>query len=138
MDQGQVRRQSREVALQALFHVEFFEGDPADAVVFFHEHFQTPPEVWDYAKGILMGIFTNKDEIDAMIESQSAHWRLHRMAVVDRNLLRIAVFEIHYSQGAIPPKVAMNEAIEISRKYGNTDSPSFINGLLDQIARRVP
>lgn len=138
MDQGQVRRQSREVALQALFHVEFYEGDSTAAIQFFHEHFQTAPEVWDYSRNILLGIFEHKDQIDAMIESQSAHWRMHRMAVVDRNLLRIAVYEIHFSEGQIPPKVAMNEAIEISRKYGNTDSPSFINGLLDQIARRVP
>ncbi len=132
-----LRRQAREVALQALFQLEYSPDDTFDRTIdTFQGNFRAPQDVWQYASSLLSGIHSHHNEIDSLIESQSAHWRLNRMAMVDRNLLRIAVFEIHFSRGEVPPKVAINEAIEISKKYGNTDSASFVNGLLDQIAKR--
>jgi len=133
-----VRRQAREVALQALFQLEFSPREDFEfSLTTFQGNFKANQDVWGYASRLLRGIHEHESEIDGLIESQSAHWRMDRMATVDRNLLRIAVFEIHFSQGEVPPKVAINEAIEISKKYGNTDSAAFVNGLLDQIARQV-
>lgn len=130
------RRQARELALQVLFQQEFVaEINAAQALKNFKEAFEAPEEVWTYATQILEGIRSKKAEIDSLIEKNSAHWRMPRMALVDRNLLRIGVYEIVYSDGEVPPKAALNEAIEISKKYGTTDSSSFINGILDQILR---
>ncbi len=130
------RRQARELALQVLFQQEFVaEINAAQALKNFKEAFEAPEEVWTYATQILEGISSKKAEIDSLIEKNSAHWRMPRMALVDRNLLRIGVYEIVYSDGEVPPKAALNEAIEISKKYGTTDSSSFINGILDQILR---
>ncbi len=130
------RRQARELALQVLFQQEFVaEINATQALKNFKEAFEAPEEVWTYATQILEGIRSKKAEIDSLIEKNSAHWRMPRMALVDRNLLRIGVYEIVYSDGEVPPKAALNEAIEISKKYGTTDSSSFINGILDQILR---
>lgn len=132
-----VRRQSRELALQALCHFEFAQGEDYQASLrTFKGNFPAANHVWDYADHLLAGIEQNRSAIDQMIESQSSHWKLARMAMVDRNLLRIAVFEIQYTNGEVPPKVAINEAIELSKKFGNSDSAAFINGILDQIAKR--
>lgn len=130
------RRQARELALQVLFQQEFVaEINAAQALKNFKEAFEAPEEVWMYATKILDGIRDKKAEIDSLIEKNSAHWRMPRMALVDRNLLRIGVYEIAFSDGEVPPKAALNEAIEISKKYGTTDSSSFINGILDQVLR---
>lgn len=92
-------------------------------------------EVWSYAEELLQGIYQHKEEIDNLIQSHSSNWKMERMAMVDRNLLRIAVFEICFSQGQIPPNAAINEAIEIAKKYGTTESAAFLNGILDEIAK---
>lgn len=132
------RRQSRELALQILFQQEFVaEINVAQALKNFKESFDAPDEVWIYATKILDGIRAKKNEIDSLIEKNSSHWRMPRMALVDRNLLRIGVFEIAFSDGEVPPKAALNEAIEISKKYGTTDSSAFINGILDQILKSL-
>lgn len=132
------RRQARELALQVLFQQEFnAEINAAQALKNFKESFDAPDEVWSYATKILDGIAAKKNEIDSLIEKNSSHWRMPRMALVDRNLLRIGVYEIAFSDGEVPPKAALNEAIEISKKYGTTDSSSFINGILDQILKSL-
>jgi len=132
------RRQARELALQVLFQQEFnAEISASQALKNFKESFDAPDEVWSYATKILDGIAAKKNEIDSLIEKNSSHWRMPRMALVDRNLLRIGVYEIAFSDGEVPPKAALNEAIEISKKYGTTDSSSFINGILDQILKSL-
>ena len=82
---------------------------------------------------LVEGVFKNKDEIDALIDETSENWKIDRMAVVDRNILRFSVYELLYVDD-IPPSVTMNEAIELAKRYGAEDSPSFINGILDKIA----
>ena len=132
-----VRRQSREVALQVLFQAEF-SSDPESEFPFekslevFRSSFDFSRDVWSYAEVILQGIFANKNQIDTLIDSTSTNWRLARMPLVDANILRIAVFELQFGAEA-PPKVVINEALEIARKYGGTESSQFINGILDQL-----
>ncbi len=131
------RRLSRELALQILFQQEFSTKDGLEACVsYFHEAFAAPEDVWSYARDLIFGVDKNAVEIDALIQKNSAHWTLKRMAMVDLNVMRIAVFETRFAQEPIPPAVAINEAVEISRKFGTHDSPAFVNGILDQIVKQ--
>lgn len=130
------RRHSRELALQVLFQQEFApQLDFREGLETFRGNFEASKEVWEYADLLLDGITSNKDAIDEVLQENTAHWSVARMALVDRNLMRIAIYELLFSNQDIPPKVAINEAIEISKKYGSTDSASFINGVLDQIVK---
>lgn len=128
------RRHSREIALQVLFQLEFAPGqDLSAALNNFRAAFTAPEDVWRYANEILSGILSRKAEIDDSIQAHAAHWKLGRMALVDLNLLRIATFEMKFADASVPPAVAINEAIELAKKYGTTDSGKFVNGILDQI-----
>ncbi len=130
------RRMSRELALQVLFQQEFSPQQSVDAgLENFRRSFDATPEVWNYAQELLRGVITHAIEIDGLIQSRSAHWTLKRMALVDLNIMRIAVYELKYALEAVPPAVAINEAIEISKKYGTVDSAAFVNGILDQIMK---
>jgi transcription antitermination protein NusB len=128
------RRRAREVALQVLFQKEFVKDvDIAVSLDYFREHLEIPEESWGYAEFLLKGIAENIENIDSQINDKSRNWKISRMAPVDLCLLRIGVFEILYSKDEIPPKVAIDEAIEISKRYGGNDSSQFINGILDEI-----
>jgi len=83
------------------------------------------------------GVIANLKDIDKRLSAAAENWRLPRMAIVDRNVLRMGVFEIAIMAEKTPPAVAMNEAIELARRYGSKDSPAFVNGVLDRIARDV-
>ncbi len=132
------RRQARELSLQVLFQREFVSDlSIEEHLETFKSHVQAPLEAWNYAEFLLQGVTSHQTEIDALIEAHSAHWKIPRMALVDLTLMRMAVFEIHFSNGAVPPKSALNEAIEISKKYGSTESASFVNGVLDQILKQA-
>ena len=103
------------------------------AIYLFWESFKTDDTVWPFFLELVEGVYKNKVEIDALINETSENWKLDRMAVVDRNILRFSVYELLYVDD-IPPSVTMNEAIELAKRYGAEDSPSFINGILDKIA----
>jgi N utilization substance protein B len=131
------RRLSRELALQILFQQEYAStGDLEANLRYFRETFAAPEDVWNYASELIFGVHQKATEIDALIQKHSAHWTLKRMAMVDRNVMRVAVFETRFAQEPIPPAVAINEAVEISRKFGTHDSPAFVNGILDQIVKQ--
>ena len=85
-----------------------------------------------YLRELVAGVASHQEELDALIVRFSEHWRLERMTVVDRNLLRLAAYELLY-QAKVPPKVVINEAVEMAKRYGSEDSGAFINGILDQI-----
>ena len=93
-------------------------------------------EVKTFTRQIIDGVSTNVREIDQLVESHSTHWKVSRMASVDRNILRMAVFELLYCQD-IPASVTINEAIEIAKKYGTEESGAFVNGILDHIAKAL-
>ncbi len=131
------RRLSREIALKVLYQIDMTGATPADALPLFYEHFEAPAGVRPFAEQIVLGVITHKDEIDQRIVSASEHWRLERMPVVDRNVLRIAVFEMLYCED-IPPKVSINEAIDLAKSYGSGDSGAFINGILDNVLPKAP
>jgi N utilization substance protein B len=90
----------------------------------------------EFAEQIVLGVLEHGREIDRLIERYSENWRLHRMNIVDRNILRMATFELLYCN-EIPPKVTINEAIDLGKRYGSEDSGSFINGILDRLQKEV-
>jgi transcription antitermination protein NusB len=130
------RRLSRELALQVLFQQEFAPKQTVEAgLQNFRGSFSATDEVWDYALELLRGVESNAKAIDEVIQKNSAHWSLKRMALVDLNIMRLATFELKFSDEKVPPAVCIDEAIEISKKYGTVDSSAFVNGILDQIMK---
>lgn len=133
-----MRRQSRELALKLLFQSEFSEPLKMDELL----KTQDPStdftaDVQLYAKELVRGVQSHQSDIDKVIQQFSANWKLDRMATIDRNLLRVAIYELKFAPTPLSPSIAINEAIEIAKIYGGTDSSSFINGILDQVARSL-
>ena len=126
------RRRSREMAIQVLYQVDMAQSDIGEALRLFCEHFKAPDSIREFAHELANGVHRCREEIDALISRFSEHWRLERMSVVDRNILRLAIFELLYRPD-IPAKVSINEAVDLGKKYGTEDSGSFINGILDRI-----
>jgi N utilization substance protein B len=127
------RSQCREWALQFLYQADFYGDRSREDVERFWSHFHPEgPGVPAYLKELVNGVAAHREELDALIARYSEHWRLERMTVVDRNLLRLAAFELLY-QPKIPPKVVINEAVELAKRFGSEDSGAFVNGILDQI-----
>jgi transcription antitermination protein NusB len=105
-----------------------------EEIASFWENFKTEEEGKSFFRQLAAGVMANRDQIDALINGASENWRISRMATVDRNILRLSVYELVYLDD-IPPSVTINEAVEIAKRYGSEDSPSFVNGILDKIAR---
>lgn len=133
-----IRRQARELALQILFQREFsLEMNLDSSLHYFREMIKAPEDMWDYARHLTEGVSDMSVAIDKKLSSASTKWSLSRMSLVDKNVLRIAIFEMINPKEPVPPKVVINEAIEVAKKYGNTDSPSFVNGLLNELAKDI-
>jgi N utilization substance protein B len=127
------RRKSREAALQALFFQEMNPQTPYErALEIFLENFPVKAGSRDFFVRLVQGVNQHLAEIDRVIQGHSENWRLERMSRVDRNILRISVFEMAYCQD-IPPRVAINEAIDLGKQFGTEESGAFINGILDGI-----
>jgi len=126
------RRRSREMAIQVLYQVDMAQSDLAEALRLFCEHFKAPESIRDFAFELARGAHEHREEVDTLIKRFSEHWRLERMPTVDRNILRLAIYELLYRPD-IPAKVSINEAVDLGKKYGSEDSGSFINGILDRI-----
>lgn len=129
---SKIRRKARQRALQILYQLDTTYGQEEPSFEHFWATFPSKPEVREYAERLVRGVLQYKDVIDDRIKWTAENWNLNRMALVDRNILRIATFELLFLQ-EVPPKVAINEAIEIAKVYGTEKSGSFINGILDQI-----
>ncbi|HET7753265.1 MAG TPA: transcription antitermination factor NusB [Anaeromyxobacteraceae bacterium] len=131
------RTKARERAIQALYQIDVAATDLDEALARFWRSFEpVEREVQVVAEQLVRGVAAHRREIDDAIESVSTHWRLDRMAKVDRNVLRLAVFELRSSD--VPVKVVINEAIELGKKYGSESSGAFVNGVLDKIAQSLP
>jgi N utilization substance protein B len=128
------RRQARECALQILFQLEFHSGDPRAIVRAYWASQKAGRAAQEYGTWIVERILENGEAIDKSIQSASKNWRLARMAVVDRNILRIAVAELLY-EPTLVPAIVMDEAIEIAKRYSGEESAVFVNGVLDAIVR---
>jgi N utilization substance protein B len=131
------RRTGRERALQALYPIEMSQLPPAESLAAAWaaepEDGKPDPEAERFARELVQGVTEHRDEVDRLIEQHSHNWRLDRMNRIDRNILRVAVFELRFRDD-IPRKVTINEAVELGKRFGTEESSAFINGLLDRVA----
>lgn len=129
------RRRAREYALQILFQLDVTNSKLNDDLFKnFWKDIKENDDVKEFANNIVIGTRKNITTIDKSIKKSAEHWSIERMAIVDRNILRAATYELLYRPD-IPPSVIINEALEISKKYSSEDSSSFINGILDKIQK---
>lgn len=126
------RTRARELALKYLYQLDLRGRDFLAEMDTFLAESSPPGDVRDYARKLVLGYLDNASRIDALIVSLSRNWELGRMAALDRNILRMAIHELEES-GDVPPKVAINEAIELGKRYSTKDSGAFINGILDRV-----
>jgi N utilization substance protein B len=132
-----VRRRAREIALQVLYQLDISQGDPGEVLALYWENFRPSPKAREFCQKLVEGVRGSQGEIDPFIEENSENWTLKRMAAVDRNILRLATFELLYCP-EIPFKATLNEAIELAKRFGSDDSGAFINGILDKIHSSLP
>ena len=132
------RRKARELALQFLYQLDLRgagESAPHEAE-FWAQHSAADDDTREFVTTLVNGTRAHRAKIDEIITQSAEHWDLERMSVVDRNILRLAVFELGWER-EVPPKVAINEAIEIAKKFGTRESGRFINGVLDRVHREL-
>jgi N utilization substance protein B len=129
------RRRARELALQLLYQHEVTEASPELMKANFEEWNNATESIRGFADDLLNGTLENVEEIDEELAQQTAHWRLERLAAVDRNILRLAMYELLY-QSDTPHAVVIDEAIEVAKKFGAEESARFVNGVLDGFVKR--
>ncbi len=127
------RTHAREVSLKILYQVDISKTPYLDVL---EDALSSEADelVVPFVKELVCGIIQKQDVLDALIKKYALHWDMSRMAVIDRNILRLATYELMFCKD-IPPKVSLNEAIELAKKYGDQDSGRFVNGILDKITR---
>ncbi|MCJ7679849.1 MAG: transcription antitermination factor NusB [Candidatus Aminicenantes bacterium] len=130
------RRTAREFALQILFQQEFSDLDTEEALRRFWQDKSPFSDVLEYTEWLVSGIISRLEAIDEVVQAYSENWRISRMAVVDRNILRLAAFEMLHEEH-IAPAVIINEALEIAKKFSSDKGALFINGILDAVGRNI-
>ena len=139
------RRRAREAALQMLYQIDVSDVGAEDALRTYWTHLGTAEareetsdgplsdDVRAFAEGLVKGVAEHRERLDETIRAVSHHWRLERMMRVDRNILRLATYEL-LERADIPRRVTLNEAVELAKRFGSEGSPGFVNGVLDRIA----
>ena len=131
------RTRSRELALQFLYQIDLLGPEKLSDLTDFLREEGGDPETARYARVLIEGTVDSTSELDAEIQHVAQNWQIERMAVIDRNVLRLAAFELLHCD-EIPPKVAINEGIELGKRFSTQNSGAFINGILDKIKNRLP
>jgi len=126
------RRKARELAVKVLFHMEYNPGDPGEGFELVCENFGSSESIRAFSRNLVLGVFEKMADVDRVIRHASRNWRLERMSCADRSILRLGTYEILFMED-IPPKVSIDEAVELGKMFGNEDSAAFINGILDRI-----
>ena len=132
----QFRRRAREVALQVLYALDILNITVPDALELFWTNFEAPEEAREFSSNLITGAWNNRSGIDKVLSECSEHWSLSRMSRVDKAILRMAVYELQHCPD-VPPKVTLNEAIDLGKIYGSENSGSFINGILDALYAKL-
>ena len=126
------RTRAREYALQLLYQVDVSQGQWQPIIEEFLVQATVPEDVKTFAKRLVEGTLTRLEEIDRLITSHADNWQMNRMAVVDRNILRMGTYELLHVED-VPPKVSLNESVELAKRFGDEESGKFVNGILDTI-----
>ena len=137
MSEKMIRRIAREVALQSLFQIDFnsCEADAAVEASLAEHDEENAPKAYDYALQLVQGVLVNKEAIDARLGEYAIDWTVERMPATDRNILRVAVYEMLFAAEPLAYGVAINEAVEVAKVYGTEESPRFVNGVLGKLAK---
>jgi len=130
------RSRAREVALQALFQQDLNPRDSRDQLAPFVNSRLQEAQLQEFATTLVLGVLRNQGELDDLLESKADNWSLSRMAATDRNVLRLGAFEIRYTE--TPNRVAINEAVELAKRFGSKQSSEFVNGILDKLQPPMP
>ncbi|HIJ79644.1 MAG: transcription antitermination factor NusB [Desulfobulbaceae bacterium] len=131
-----IRRKARELALNALYQGEMTATPVAEKFPLLCDNFEINKKAIPYGQLLVDGITDNWDVIDKKIADSAANWRMSRMSVLDRNIIRLATYEMLF-QKDVPNQVAINEAVELAKRFCTDDSPAFINGILDAILKTL-
>ena len=129
------RRHAREHALQVLFQIDLTGGATDEVLEHFWAGLQIEPSSREFTERLVHGVLAEREAIDRRVVGAAERWKLKRMPVVDRNVLRVAVYELLSAES--PPPVVIDEAIEVARRFGSEESAGFINGVLDTIRGRL-
>ena len=130
------RRKSRELAVQFLYSYEVNPGDLEERLIQFWEANKAAESVKEFATSLIRGTLAEKERVDSLISDETINWDITRIAVVDRNILRLAVYELAFRED-IPPVVSIDEAVDIAKKFGTADSGKFVNGILDTVRAKL-
>lgn len=127
-----LRREARELALQMMYALDTLKGDLRETLRGFREGIEAGERTREFAEALVQGVQEHREAIDQAIVARSKNWAISRMPRVDVNIMRLAAFELMFRRD-IPKKVSINEAIEIAKKFGDKESPAFVNGILDEL-----
>jgi N utilization substance protein B len=136
-----IRRVAREMVLQSLFQMDFTQADPAEALAIAlevqqdEENSEEAAKALKYAEIVLKGTAEKLSEIDTLIGKYAINWEVKRMPGIDRNILRMAIYEMRFAEEKVPVNVAVNEAVELAKRFGSEKSARFINGVLGRLMR---
>ncbi len=130
------RRKARVIALQVLYEVDSVGHDIESTLAHLLAEGRLPEENVAFARGLVSGVIQNKEKIDQHIRNFATAWPLEQIPIVDRNILRLAIFEILLDNN-VPVKVAINEAVELAKMFGSDNSPKFVNGVLGSVSALV-
>lgn len=136
MADAKTRRRARERAMQFLHHLDVSGGEWEDTIKRFWEAFPTKKGAREYGELLIAGVSEHRETLDTEIESALQNWSPSRVGRIERNILRIALFEMEHRDD-VPEKVAINEAIEIAKQYGPDEAPGFVNGVLDRLISKA-
>ncbi len=131
-----LRRKAREIALHCLYQSEMTAAAAVESFPLLCANFEVNQKAIPYARELVEGVADHWEAINALIQENAAHWRLERMSCIDRNIMRIAIFELCFRQD-VPASVAINEAIEVAKRFSTDDAPPFINGILDAVKKNL-
>ena len=130
------RSRAREQALQVLYLIDVSQVSPDRALELFQINFEDHPEDFSFVRQLVEGVADKRKNIDELIEQYSQNWKIFRMSRIDRNILRMGTYELSFSSD-VPYAVAIDEAIELGKKYGDNQTSSFVNGVLDRISKEL-
>jgi transcription antitermination protein NusB len=130
------RHKAREVALQVLYEIDAVGHKPEDAITRILSRIEVSEDVTAFAKELVNGVISNREQLDQNIRDFAPAWPLDQISIVDRNILRLAIFEILHDN-KIPVKVAINEAVELAKTFGSNNSSRFVNGVLGSVSNLV-
>lgn len=140
MGQGsrmQTRRQARVLAFQTLYEVDVARHPPGEVLHRLAEEQQAPADAADYARELVAGVLQRRRELDEIIQERAPAWPLAQMSAVDRNILRLGLFEVLYQRDKVPVRAAINEAVELAKIYGSDSSARFVNGVLGRAVEQL-